>query len=227
MAGYGFFDPDASLRATVEEAAAPRKLPDHLREALETLGGRIFRWLQRQLRARNVRNAHSEAQDLFQQVCARVFAWIRRKGAGVGVPWFWTVAKNVYANHLQRELVKKRDPEQSLDWDADETAWLLGRLDGSGEIESLDYWTEARIDDLVQRCIARLPERQRQFMVLDLVIRMPAPEIGTALGLKPKLRAALKAKALRSLRDEIRRELEKGPEPRRPPTRSDPDVDGT
>jgi DNA-directed RNA polymerase specialized sigma24 family protein len=216
VARYGFFDPDASLTAAVEEAAAPRELPHELKKALENgLGGRIFRWLLRKLKARHVRNALSEAQDLFQQFCVRVYVWVGRNGPSVAAPWFWRVARNLFLNHVQRELVEKRDPEQSIDWDAGDTEWLQRRLDGSTAVSRIDPWTEARLGPVVLRCIAQLPRRQQEFLYLDLVERLSGADLDTALNLHPKSRAALKAKVARNLRDKIRAELERVPEPLR------------
>ena len=89
---------------------------------------------------------------------------------------------------------------------------LAQLLTGAVSVEGVaDFWDAEAIEALIRRCIRKLPPRQREYLLLDLVERMPRAEIAKEIGLPSKSLAALKAKALRALRDEVLKDLKKGP----------------
>lgn len=186
------------LKKTVEISVSPEEFR-RLEGELEVLGNRIFGWFVRKLSAVRVGDPHTEAEDLFQQFCLKVEQRLRRQGGEVVSGWFWAVANSALLSHLSRVLAKQK-MEVPIDG-------ILDLMTGTRTVEQVDAWPDDRIDELVQRCLKRLPARMREFLHLDLVERRPREQIVSLMGLAPKSYAANKAKAIRKLRDEIFREF--------------------
>ena len=194
-------DPNEILRSTIEEALSKKqeelvRLKENV--DLETLGGRIHRWFERKLNG-------IDTDDLFQDYNLKVLGRLRRQGGCIKEPWFWTVARTMFINHYSRVL-GKRSKEESLTRKEDgSSADLEDELAGNSILDS-NPWSESQTEEvnhLVLECITELPPRMREFLYLDLVLRLPKGEIMKFMGLEPKSFAANKAKAIKRLRESI------------------------
>ena len=167
----------ASLRQLVERAG--RGEVDAFRELFERYGQRVFRYAHTRLgRAEDAQDA---AQDVF------LAAWqglptFHYEHPGSFPGWIFGIARNVVAEHQRRAF---RRPSVGLE-DAPE-----GTVDFEGQVLSQRVLVEE---------LGRLPETQREVLMLRFVAGLPAREVGTALGKTESAVVSLQVRGLEALR---------------------------
>jgi RNA polymerase sigma-70 factor, ECF subfamily len=172
----------ASLQHLVERAG--RGEVDAFRELFERYGQRVFRYAHTRLgRAEDAQDA---AQDVF------LAAWqglpnFRYEHPGSFPGWIFRIARNVVAEHQRRAF---RRPWVGLD-DAPE-----GTVDFEGQVLSQRVLVEE---------LGRLPETQREVLMLRFVAGLPAREVGTAMGKSESAVVSLQVRGLETLRRRVGR----------------------
>jgi RNA polymerase sigma factor (sigma-70 family) len=125
---------------------------------------------------------HHRAEELTQQVFADAAASLRETG-GPELAWLYTVAKRRFADEARKrvsELSPARDAE-SLEYGADVAAAL-------------------------RTALGKLPDGQRQVVVLKLLRGARFAEIGETLGLTEAAAKMRFVRALEALRSELEQE---------------------
>lgn len=181
-------DPSALLAAVLHEAGA-RALFGRLPAGLgRTIYNRILGALRRD---RRVKNSESVAEGVYQDFLFRIIRRFQRLGhEGIeGVGWFHTVARSALMDRFG-DLAA-----------AAPVCDLEDLLEGEQPIaEAAVDWALAR--DLVVRCMAALPPRQRQLLELDQA-GLSTGKVASTLGLTPRSVVTMRCRAARALRDRI------------------------
>jgi RNA polymerase sigma-70 factor (ECF subfamily) len=158
---------------------------------VDAFRGLFDRYGQRILRYAHTRLGRSEdAQDAVQDVF--LAAWqglptFRYEHPGSFPGWLFGIARHVVADHHRRGFRHRYDP---LD-DAPE---------GSVEFEGGLLSRRVLVEEL-----ARLPESQREVLMLRFVAGLPAREVGTALGKSEAAVVSLQVRGLEALRRRLGR----------------------
>jgi RNA polymerase sigma-70 factor, ECF subfamily len=142
--------------------------------------GQVYRYLRRRTRD------HHRAEDLAQQVFADAVASLHEADPSP-LAWLYTVAQRRFADELRRSSAARRVPALTV----------VGREEG-------DYGAAATA--ALGAAIARLPEGQRQVVVLKLLRGARFAEIGAALGLSADAAKMRFVRALEVLRAELEQE---------------------
>ncbi len=123
--------------------------------------------------------------------------------------WLYRIARNVVASH-QREMLQHRS--EGLDLQR-RVIWHIMRLSGRGT-ESADAGTvpvASSEDDpgmMVERldlrdALAKLPEKQREVVILRFLVGLSAQEVAEVIGKKPAAIYSLQARAVLALREQL------------------------
>jgi RNA polymerase sigma-70 factor (ECF subfamily) len=133
-----------------------------------------------------------DAMDLTQEAFLRVHRnWARRNPEGPLTPWFYRILRNVAIDHLRKRASRK---EYALD-NMIETE--------TNDLTSLEEQTELR--RVLWQAIGKLPEAQREVVVLRDVHGRSYAEIGSAVGI-PSTTVATR---LHHAREKLRHKLER------------------
>jgi RNA polymerase sigma-70 factor (ECF subfamily) len=143
--------------------------------------GQLYRYLRRRT------GDHHRAEELAQQVFADAAASLRETESP-SLPWLYTVAQRRFADEVRRAEAGRR----------------IAVLTTVGPEQEAEYGPE--VATALRVAIARLPEGQRQVLVLKLLRGAKFSEIGAALALSPD---AAKMRFVRAL-EALRAELEQG-----------------
>lgn len=144
-----------------------------LEALVERFGGRVFGLLYRLTGSRDA------AEDLMQETFLRVVRTIHEyRHAGRFEAWLFRIAANLGRDYGRRR--RRHGPEASLDADAD----------GTGDAEPVDPrslaaggpWGREELEQRVARCLAELPEADREVLVLRHFSDLPFREIAELLG---------------------------------------------
>jgi len=130
---------------------------------------------------------HDRAEELTQQVFADAAASLRDSPAPT-LAWLYTVAKRRFADEARRQSVRASAPP-------------LAVVDGGA---SRDYGRD--VAAALRGCLERLPEGQRQVVLLKLVRGARFAEIGTALGVSEDAAKMRFVRALEALRADLEQE---------------------
>jgi RNA polymerase sigma-70 factor (ECF subfamily) len=143
--------------------------------------GQVYRYLRRRT------GDHERAEDLAQQVFADAVVSLRVTESSP-LAWLYTVAQRRFADELRREAVRRR-------------AFALVAVPGS---EAVEYGGD--VAAAVTAGLGRLPEGQRQVVVLKLLRGLPFAEIGTITGVTADAAKMRFVRALEALRAELEQE---------------------
>ena len=171
-----------SLQQLVERAG--RGDVDAFGELFERYGQRVYRYAHTRL------GRAEEAQDAAQDVF--LAAWqglpsFRYEHAGSFPGWIFAIARNVVAEHQRRAF---RRPVVGLE-DAPE---------GSVEFEGRLVSQRMLVEEL-----QRLPESQREVLMLRFVAGLSAKEVGTSVGKSESAVVSLQVRGLEALRRRVGR----------------------
>jgi RNA polymerase sigma-70 factor (ECF subfamily) len=113
---------------------------------------------------------------LSSQVFTRALGGLKGYRGGSVAAWLFQIAHNVVVNHLQ---ARQRRPQVSLENDEN-----LFREEELGGVEdgTLEQLIQVEERQQIARLIAALPAEQRELLLLKLVDRLSAKEIGAMLG---------------------------------------------
>jgi RNA polymerase sigma factor (sigma-70 family) len=157
---------------------------DAFRHLFDRYGQRVFRFAHARL------GSHQDAQDASQDVF--LAAWqglpsFRYEHPGSFPGWLFGIARHVVAEHRRRALRRRWVP---LD-EAPE-----GTVDFEGRVISRLVLAEE---------LGRLPESQREVLMLRFVAGLPAREVGTAIGKSEAAVVSLQVRGLEALRRRLER----------------------
>lgn len=143
--------------------------------------GQVYRYLRRRTRD------HERAEDLAQQVFAEAVVGLRESGSAE-LAWLYTVAKRRFSDELRRDAVARR----------------IGALEMVSVEQSREYGSEVAAG--LRRALERLPEGQRQVVVLKLLRGLPFAEIATQVDVSVEAAKMRFLRALETVREELERE---------------------
>jgi RNA polymerase sigma-70 factor, ECF subfamily len=132
---------------------------------------------------------HHRAEDLTQQVFAEAAAGLADSPAPA-LAWLYTVAQRRFADEARRDALARR-------------AGGLRLIPGERS-ESRDYGTD--LARTLRAAIERLPEGQREVVVLKLLRGARFAEIGARLGISTEAAKMRFVRALEALRTELEEE---------------------
>src|SRR3954447_18701585 len=127
---------------------------------------------------------HHRAEELTQQVFVDAAASLRETESP-SLAWLYTVAQRRFADEVRRTEAGRR----------------VGALSTVAEAHEVEYGPD--VAAAVRAGIARLPEGQRQVLVLKLLRGAKFAEIGAALELSPEAAKMRFVRALEALRGEL------------------------
>jgi RNA polymerase sigma factor (sigma-70 family) len=171
---------DGQRRAALLFAAVPEKqgVNDVAERAFRRHYGQVYRYVRRRT------GDHDRAEELTQQVFADAAASLRETGSPT-LAWLYTVAKRRFADEVRRNargaLAIAEVPAETREYGATLAAALSAAL-------------------------ARLPEAQRQVVVLKLIRGARFAEIGHVLGVSEAAAKMRFVRALEALRAELEQE---------------------
>lgn len=142
--------------------------------------GQVYRYLRRRT------GDHYRAEELTQQVFADAVVSLR-KSESPSLAWLYTVAQRRFVDEVRRGAVSSR----------------AGALTPVMS-EPAEYGPA--VAHALREAIARLPEGQRQVLVLKLLRGLRFAEIGAKLELTPEAAKMRFVRALEALRDELEQE---------------------
>src|SRR5262245_35783871 len=140
--------------------------------------GHVYRYLRRRT------GGHHRAEELTQQVFADAVASLREEESS-SLAWLYTVAQRRFADELRRGAAGRR----------------AGALRPVGPAHQAEYGTD--VAAALRVAIARLPEGQRQVLVLKLLRGARFAEIGEALEVSPDAAKMRFVRALETLREDL------------------------
>jgi RNA polymerase sigma-70 factor (ECF subfamily) len=166
-------------------------------EAVATL----FTWIRpaivRYCRSRIGRSgsAYSSADDVAQEICVAVLGAIARYGDEPEsfLPFVYGIAAHKVADHYRRAGRDRSDP----------TADVPDGIDHGASPEQQTMAADLR--DRLEALLATLPPRQREILVLRLIVGLSAQETATAVGLTPTAVRVTQHRALAKLRAALTR----------------------
>jgi RNA polymerase sigma factor (sigma-70 family) len=139
--------------------------------------GQVYRYLRRRT------GDHHRAEDLAQRVFVDAVVSLRETESP-SLAWLYTVAQRRFADELRRNAVGQR----------------LGVLQ---PVASQDAEYGPDVAAALRAAIARLPEGQREVLVLKLLRGARFAEIGAKLDLTPEAAKMRFMRALEALRDDL------------------------
>ncbi len=139
--------------------------------------GHVYRYLCRRT------GDHHRAEDLTQQVFADAVASLRETDSP-SLAWLYTVAQRRFADEVRRGAAGQR-------------------LAALQPVAAQDREYGAGVAAALRASIERLPEGQRQVLVLKLLRGARFAEIGTKLGIAPEAAKMRCVRALEALREEL------------------------
>jgi RNA polymerase sigma-70 factor (ECF subfamily) len=165
------------------------------REAVATL----FTWIRpaivRYCRSRIGRSgsAYSSADDVAQEICMAVLGALSRYGDEPEsfLPFVYGIAAHKVADHYRRAGRDRSDPAADVPDGID--------LNASPEQMIMAADLRDRLGDLLNT----LPPRQREILVLRLIVGLSAQETATAVGLTPTAVRVTQHRALAKLRNAL------------------------
>ncbi|WP_459708153.1 RNA polymerase sigma factor ShbA [Actinophytocola sp. KF-1] len=164
-------------------------------EAVATLFAWIRPAIVRYCRSRIGRSgsAFSSADDVAQEICMAVLGAISRYGDEPEsfLPFVYGIAAHKVADHYRRAGRDRSDPAADVPDGVDTGA--------SPEQQIMAADLRDRLDQL----LATLPPRQREILVLRLVVGLSAQETATAVGLTPTAVRVTQHRALAKLRNAL------------------------
>jgi RNA polymerase sigma-70 factor, ECF subfamily len=184
------------LRGTVSGGFANRVLPSRPSDEIEAVGSRaeeafrrhyaqVFRFIRRRV------GSDHEAEELAQLVFADAVRSLERfkPGAAPVLALLYTVAQRRLADRA-RTLARRESLDELV-----ETRLQL--------VAEAEY--DADVGAAIRRALARLPEQQRQVVVLKLLQGLTFAEIAERIGATEAACKMRFARGLESVRDELRR----------------------
>ena len=161
-------------------------------EAVATL----FTWIRpaivRYCRSRIGRSgsAYSSADDVAQEICMAVLGALTRYGDAPEsfLPFVYGIAAHKVADHYRRAGRDRSDP----------SADVPDGIDNGASPEQQIMAADLR--ERLEALLATLPPRQREILVLRLVVGLSAQETATAVGLTPTAVRVTQHRALAKLR---------------------------
>ncbi|MGB3444489.1 MAG: RNA polymerase sigma factor ShbA [Actinophytocola sp.] len=160
----------------------------------------LFTWIRpaivRYCRSRIGRSgsAYSSADDVAQEICMAVLGALARYGDEPEsfLPFVYGIAAHKVADHYRRAGRDRSDP----------AADVPDGVDGGASPEQLIMAADLR--DRLDGLLATLPPRQREILVLRLVVGLSAQETATAVGLTPTAVRVTQHRALAKLRGALK-----------------------
>jgi RNA polymerase sigma factor (sigma-70 family) len=140
--------------------------------------GQLYRYLRRRT------GDHHRAEELAQQVFTDAVASLRETGSP-SLAWLYTVAQRRFADEVRRVEAGRR----------------AAALTSVAPAHEAEYGPDAA--GAIRAAIGRLPEGQRQVLVLKLLRGARFAEIGAALGTSPEAAKMRFVRALEALRGEL------------------------
>ena len=156
----------------------------------------LFTWIRpaivRYCRSRIGRSgsAYSSADDVAQEICMAVLGALSRYGDEPEsfLPFVYGIAAHKVADHYRRAGRDRSDPAADVPDGVDVSA--------SPEQQIM----AADLRDRLEQLLGTLPPRQREILVLRLVVGLSAQETATAVGLTPTAVRVTQHRALAKLR---------------------------
>ncbi|MFI7675408.1 RNA polymerase sigma factor ShbA [Actinophytocola sp. NPDC049390] len=162
-------------------------------EAVATLFAWIRPAIVRYCRSRIGRSgsAFSSADDVAQEICMAVLGALSRYGDEPEsfLPFVYGIAAHKVADHYRRAGRDRSDPAADVPDGVD--------MGASPEQQIMAADLRDRLDQL----LATLPPRQREILLLRLVVGLSAQETATAVGLTPTAVRVTQHRALAKLRN--------------------------
>jgi RNA polymerase sigma-70 factor (ECF subfamily) len=140
--------------------------------------GDLYRYLRRRT------GDHHRAEELAQQVFADAVASLRETESP-SLAWLYTVAQRRFADEVRRGEAGRR----------------IGELTTVAPAQEVEYGAD--VGAAIRLAIGRLPDGQRQVLVLKLLRGAKFAEIGAALGVSPEAAKMRFVRALEALREEL------------------------
>jgi RNA polymerase sigma factor (sigma-70 family) len=130
---------------------------------------------------------HHRAEDLTQQVFADAVAGLQESPSSPPLAWLYTVAQRRFADEARRDAVARR-------------------VNGFGPAadETREYGPE--VTAALRSALDRLPEGQREVVVLKLLRGLRFAEIGARLGISTDAAKMRFVRGLEALRSELEEE---------------------
>ncbi len=132
-------------------------------------------------------SSREEAEDLTEEVFFRCLLHIRDFDPGKGTfkAWAFRIARNLLVDHARKSSVRRRERRTPLEERA-----------GGGPEENL---VERERYRAVREALSKLPEAQRQVVIMKYFAGMSNAEVAMAMGKSPGAVNALQNRALRKL----------------------------
>jgi RNA polymerase sigma-70 factor (ECF subfamily) len=159
----------------------------------------LFTWIRpaivRYCRSRIGRSgsAYSSADDVAQEICMAVLGALARYGDEPEsfLPFVYGIAAHKVADHYRRAGRDRSDP----------AADVPDGIDLGASPEQMIMAADLR--DRLTQLLGTLPPRQREILVLRLIVGLSAQETATAVGLTPTAVRVTQHRALAKLRNSL------------------------
>lgn len=162
------------------------------REAIDTLFAWIRPAIVRYCRSRIGRSgsAYASADDVAQEICIAVLGALSRYGDEPQsfLPFVYGIAAHKVADHYRRSGRDRSDPSADVPDGIDVSAGPEQQM------------MAADLRDRLAGLLATLPPRQREILVLRLIVGLSAQETAAAVGLTPTAVRVTQHRALAKLR---------------------------
>lgn len=130
---------------------------------------------------------HHRAEDLTQQVFADAVTGLHESPSSPPLAWLYTVAQRRFADETRRDAVARR-------------------VNGLGPVRDVSREYGSEVAAALSSAVDRLPEGQREVVVLKLLRGLKFAEIGARLGITTDAAKMRFVRALEALRSELEEE---------------------
>ena len=189
-------DPAHLADVMVWEAFFPffgNRLPHHL-------GSETFKTTYKRLSVEGFLDVE-HTKEVFSRSLTKGLGHLNRHGGeSVRNPraWLHRICRNETTHYL-------------MEADAHDSTAVLSLVEGDTDLFDVTIFDQQRVDELMRRALGQLPPRHRELILLDLVERLPAPEIEKAMDIQShKYFLKLKSEAFSLLRHAVKVLIGKG-----------------
>lgn len=148
-------------------------------------------------------NAHSEAEDIFQEVWYKALRSLHMYRSDKFLSWLFKITHNLIIDRA-----RKRKPDVSLqdkryDTDGDSQTELLDTIEDSRQAPPGDRVGHAELGERIKAAVRRLPAEQREVFSMRMDVGLPFKEVARIQGISINTALARMQYAVAKLREAL------------------------